>query len=165
MNRIKLGPLAKLSSPPPSSSQLNTETHVAHHSASEFEYSIFIPMHYERNYAYPLIVWLHSNTDDERQILQVMPQISTRNYAAICMRAPDRDPVQGYRWLQSLDSIDAAQNRIERAIDCARCRLNVDHAAIFIGGLGSGGTMAFRIAFRQPHWFAGVFSVNGRVPC
>src|SRR5262245_30987235 len=42
---------------------------------------IITPLHYERNYAYPLIVWLHGPDDDERQVTRVMPHVSTRNYA------------------------------------------------------------------------------------
>ena len=48
---------------------------------------LFVPLHYEPNYAYPLIVWLHGAQDDERQLKRVMPFISLRNYVAVAPRA------------------------------------------------------------------------------
>src|SRR4051794_5650794 len=44
--------------------------------------ALFTPLHYERNYAYPLIVWLHGPGDDERQLKRIMPLVSMRNYGA-----------------------------------------------------------------------------------
>ena len=46
-------------------------------------HALFVPMHYEPNYAYPLLVWLHGPGDDERQLQRVMPLISLRNYMAV----------------------------------------------------------------------------------
>src|SRR5437016_9189131 len=51
--------------------------------AREETHCIFTPLHYERNYAYPLIVWLHGPRDNERQVAQVMPLVSMRNYIAV----------------------------------------------------------------------------------
>ncbi|HTU26025.1 MAG TPA: hypothetical protein VMF30_11540 [Pirellulales bacterium] len=45
--------------------------------------TLFAPLHYESNYAYPLIVWLHGPNDDERQLKRVMPFVSLRNYVAV----------------------------------------------------------------------------------
>ena len=48
--------------------------------------ALFAPMHYESNYAYPLIVWLHGANDDERQLKRIMPFVSLRNYVAVSPR-------------------------------------------------------------------------------
>ena len=48
--------------------------------------ALFAPLHYEKNYAYPLIVWLHGPGGDEGQLKRIMPCISTRNYAAVAPR-------------------------------------------------------------------------------
>ncbi len=34
--------------------------------------ALFAPLHYERKYAYPLIVWFHGNGNDERQLMRIM---------------------------------------------------------------------------------------------
>ena len=48
--------------------------------------SLFTPLHYERNYAYPLLIWLHGKGGNEHHLRQVMPKISMRNYAAVAPR-------------------------------------------------------------------------------
>ena len=52
---------------------------------------IVTPLHYERNYAYPLVVWLHGPGGDERQVTRVMPLVSSRNYAAVGPRGTIAD--------------------------------------------------------------------------
>lgn len=130
------------------------------------QHCIFTPLHYERNYAYPLIVWLHGSQDDERQVTRVMPHISTRNYVAVGPRATvacggDYD---GYRWSQSARHIALAHERVVSAIAAARRWLNICPQRIYLAGLGSGGTMAFRLALAQPQEFAGVLSFGGAFP-
>lgn len=54
-------------------------------------FSLFSPLHYEPNYGYPLLVWLHGPRDDERQLTRIMPLVSLRNYVAVAPRAPGID--------------------------------------------------------------------------
>ena len=76
-------------------------------------HALFAPLHYESNYAYPLIVWLHGANDDERQLKRIMPFVSLRNYVAVSprgtvaadLRAEDR---------KSADSINAYAKAAER---------------------------------------------------
>ena len=51
------------------------------------QYSLYVPLHYERNYAYPLLIWLHGPSDDERQLRTIMRHISVRNYVGVAPRA------------------------------------------------------------------------------
>ena len=51
-------------------------------------HATFAPMHYEPNYAYPLLVWLHGYASNEHELRQVMPQVSMRNYVAVAREAP-----------------------------------------------------------------------------
>ena len=46
-------------------------------------HSVFVPLHYEANYSYPLLVWLHGPGDDERQLKKIMPLISMRRYPGL----------------------------------------------------------------------------------
>ena len=61
--------------------------------AGDFAHALFAPIHYEPGYAYPLIVWLHGCGGDERQLRQLMPLLSLRNYLAVA-RAGCRCPAR-----------------------------------------------------------------------
>ncbi|MEX2113773.1 MAG: PHB depolymerase family esterase [Pirellulales bacterium] len=125
---------------------------------------IFTPKHYERNYAYPLVVWLHGPNDDERQVTRVMPLVSDRNYVAVGPRGTVPGPSAGFTWSQHPDEIERAEGRVIAAIAAAQAWLNIEPARIFLAGLGAGGTMAFRLALAQPQRFAGVLSIGGAFP-
>ncbi len=129
-------------------------------------YCIFTPKHYEQNYAYPLIVWLHGAEDDERQVTCVMPHVSDRNYVAVGPRgtAAAADGAAGYRWEQIPRQIATAETSVMASITAARRWLNVAPSRIFLAGYGDGGTMAYRIAMMRPDVFAGVLSFGGAFP-
>lgn len=129
--------------------------------------AVFAPMHYESGYAYPLIVWLHGEGSDERQLLRVMPQISLRNYAAVAPRGADCDAAAnrtGCRWLPIDLCFELAASRVEQCVRLAQRRFNIAPHRVFLAGFDSGGTMALRLAFAQPERFAGVISLCGRFP-
>ena len=73
-----------------------------------------------RNYAYPLIVWLHGANDDERQLKRIMPFVSLRNYAAVAprgtVRADEAAGRLGCSWSQSEDHILLAEHRALEAV-------------------------------------------------
>lgn len=128
-------------------------------------HTLFTPQHYEPNYAYPLVVWLHGMHGDERQLQKVMPLVSMRNYAAVGVRGPlpalDRG---GYHWPQTEDSIQVAEQRIFEAVQFAREKFNINPGRIFVAGYECGGTMALRMALRNPHRFAAALSIGGSFP-
>ncbi len=161
MNRIKLGPLANQAAPDTNRPTISQDQQFR---GQGFEHCFFIPMHYEFRHAYPLVVWLHSAGNNHRQILDVLPKISTRNYVGVAVRGPDVQPDSGNGWLQSPDSIETAQNNVRKAIDIALGRFNINRSRIFIAGRDSGGTMAFRLAFARPDLFSGVASIGGSLP-
>jgi phospholipase/carboxylesterase len=126
---------------------------------------IFTPLHYERNYAYPLVVWLHGPDDDERQVTQVIPLVSSRNYVGVGPRGTlPGDLADSYRWAQDASHIVLAEQRVLSAVAAARRWLNINPSRIYLAGYGCGGTMAFRIALNAPRRFAGVLSVGGPFP-
>ena len=128
--------------------------------------TLLAPHHYEPNYAYPLLVWLHGPGDDEQQLLRIMPHVSLRNYVAVGPRgcsAPEPG-TPGFRWRQGHAAIDAAERRILDCIDIASKRYHVAADRVFVGGFQCGGTMALRIGLRCPDRFAGAFSIGGRFP-
>jgi phospholipase/carboxylesterase len=143
-------------------------TFLAAKTGLERERAFFAPVHYEPNYQYPLLVWLHGRTNDERQLLWVMPRVSDRNYVAVAPRglrvaSADWD-AESTGWSQSSEVVAQAEQRIFDAIDAAGQRFNINPARVFLAGSDCGGTMAFRIAMSHPDRFAGVLSIGGPFP-
>ncbi len=136
--------------------------------AHDYSHSLFGPKHYEGNYAYPLIVWLHAPGNDERQLVRIMPSISLRNYVAVAPRGVQTDDGSSarrqYGWPQTPQEIQEAEARVYHAIEIAKQKFHVDDDRIFLAGFGAGGTMSFRLAMNDPDRFAGVMSVCGAFP-
>ena len=128
--------------------------------------SFFVPIHYEANYQYPLLVWLHNDGFNENQIDHVMPHVSTRNYLATGVRGTRAADSVGHQfdWHDSPAAIDAAHDKVLAAVDQACQRYSVHSSRIILAGYRSGGTMAMRIAMRNPDRFAAVASLGGRMP-
>jgi phospholipase/carboxylesterase len=133
---------------------------------SQDVHAIFTPLHYERNYAYPLVVWLHGPDDDERQVTRIMPMVSARNYVGVGPRGTleSAAPLGGFRWSQRPRHIALAERGVLAAVAEARRWLNIAPERIFVAGFGCGGTMAFRMALDHPRLFAGVLSIGGALP-
>jgi phospholipase/carboxylesterase len=147
-------------------------------------HALFAPLHYERNYAYPLIIWLHGRGDDETQLRRIMPLVSLRNYVAVAPQGTQRvecPPVAetlseeetrglartlplGFEWRQTEDQIHQAAQRVLECLAAARSRFHVAADRVFLAGYDCGGTMALRLALREPRRFAGVLSLGGRFP-
>lgn len=129
-------------------------------------YSLFTPLHYERRYAYPLLVWLHGKASSERELRQLMPHVSVRNYVATAPRGTmaARESGRSFTWDQSSASIGEASERVRQCIDAAAHRFHVNSQRVFIAGNGHGGTMALRLALQHPEWFAGAVSLGGPMP-
>ncbi|WP_165440452.1 alpha/beta hydrolase [Rubripirellula amarantea] len=127
---------------------------------------VFTPLHYTPSYKYPLIVWLHSNGHNERQVNDVMPHISLRNFLALGVqgnRAVDSGGTR-FDWHESPGGIGIAHDSVAIAIDEIRDRYSVHPQRIVLAGYGAGGTMALRLAMRSPGQFAAAVSLGGRMP-
>jgi phospholipase/carboxylesterase len=124
---------------------------------------VLAPLHYERNYAYPLLVWLHDDGGSERELNRVMPLVSLRNYVSVAVRGTFESG-QGYDWPQSPESITAAEGRVADAVRYVRDRFHIHSERVFLAGCGAGGTMALRLALRSPEAYAGGASIGGSFP-
>jgi len=127
-------------------------------------YALFAPLHYERGYAYPLLVWLHGEGGSERELRQLMPHVSVRNYVAAAPRGDSLVPGARQAWEQSPQAISEAAERVLECIDASKRRFNIHAKRVFIAGNGRGGAMALRLALRFPEWFAGAVSLGGPMP-
>lgn len=128
----------------------------------------FGPKHYEPNYAYPLVVWLHGRGGDERQLVRVMPTISLRNYVAVAPRGfrpgGEFSNRPGFLWPQTDDCIQEAARRVAEAVEAAQRKFHVARDRVFLAGFDAGGTMALRVAMSDPSRFAGALSICGEFP-
>jgi phospholipase/carboxylesterase len=135
----------------------------------EYPYTQFVPLHYEQNYGYPLLVWLHGGGDSEKQLRRIMPLVSMRNYVAVAPRGTQEVPNRagngrGFQWLQTPAHVSQADEAVRAAIAQTQRRFHIRHDRIFLAGYESGGTMAFRIAAEHPEQYAGVLSLCGPFP-
>ncbi|MCO8124427.1 dienelactone hydrolase family protein [Stieleria sp. TO1_6] len=125
--------------------------------------TFFVPLHYESNYRYPLIVWLHSDGFNENQVCHVMPHVSTRNYLATGIRAPKSSDASGHRfeWGGGVTALESAERTVLQAINRAADQYSVHAERIVLAGYQRGGEMALRIAMQNPELFAAAISLGG----
>ena len=167
MNRFHRAAENRPPKPAQPGSEYGIESGLFSRPASQTPRALFAPLHYERNYAYPLLVWLHGPGADERQLMRIMPVVSMRNYVAVAPRGlpilqPDGKEVWG--WSQSPEQIQQAEQQILDCVEDAQRRFHIAPNRLFLAGFDSGGTMAFRLAMSYPRRFAGVLSIGGGFP-
>lgn len=162
MNRIQ--PLEAVTEAPLSATDPSLDWAVFQHDDGPTPCSLFAPLHYESNYAYPLLVWLHGPGGDERQLKKLMPLVSMRNYVGLGIRGTAPNAGAGYTWIERPDHVAHAEQRVLDAVDLARGRFHIHARRIYLAGFDVGGTLAFRLALANPDRFAGVLSVGGRFP-
>ncbi len=182
MNRLQFGPLAlveeNLNRPTAGSissvedsvednPRMRTETVAAglptKMGQAVYPHSLFIPSGYEKNYSYPLVVYLHDEQQNESMIHQVMSQISYQNYVGASFASP-LSPGLKCSWGQCEDVIELSDLALAQCITAVKRRLNINADKVFLAGTGAGGTMAFRLALQNPSLVAGVISINGDLP-
>ncbi|OHB77398.1 MAG: hypothetical protein A2W31_05965 [Planctomycetes bacterium RBG_16_64_10] len=136
--------------------------------ASATRHAVFAPMHYEPNYAYPLLIWLHGWGDSETQLRRIMPIVSMRNYVAVAPRGTvavaGRTHPAGFGWCQDEDGVVLAGAHVADCIAQVRQRFHLATNRIFLAGYAEGGSMALRLALIEPHSFAGAASLGGAFP-
>lgn len=151
--------------------------------SSSFAHILASPVHYEPNYAYPLLIWLHDSGKSEIELFDVVPKISAQNYVAVAPRGlanvtrrivrsrihnclvdekswsePQND------WPETEFGISEAENLVFESLGQAVGKFNINPRRIFLIGRGTGATMALRIGLRNPSEFAGVISIDGAFP-
>lgn len=151
---------------------INTETGSFSPASPSTKYATFAPLHYEREYAYPLLVWLHGpGKSGESHLKRVIPGLSLRNYVAVAPRGitvpvPEaKDSSETfYSWEQTPQAIMESEEIIFTAIEAAMHRFRIAPENVFLAGYAEGGTMAVRLALEYPDQFAGAASLCGEFP-
>lgn len=129
----------------------------------------FLPMGYEPNYPYPLLVFLHGDGGSEEQVLRLAPRVSRRNYIAIGLRGPE---VIGERpdgrvccgWGSDGQYQQTLEDYLVRAVEETRRTYHVHSERIYLVGVCEGATEAYRLALSMPERIAGVIALNGELP-
>ena len=114
----------------------------------------FLPVHYEPNYAYPLIVYLHAHGSNEEQVLRYAPHISRRNYISISLRGMHATMVKknlkhndAYTWGPDGSNDAMVEDYIFNAIEKTQDSYNINLNRVFLAGFCEGATLAYRMAF------------------
>jgi phospholipase/carboxylesterase len=110
---------------------------------------VFVPEHYEPNYAYPLIVWLAPPAAPRRRLYRLMRIVSERNYFGVSVPLVDADVVE--------------EQLFETFVRLRR-RYHLHTERVYLLGFGDAGTQALKTALRRPAWFAGVAAISARWP-
>jgi phospholipase/carboxylesterase len=130
--------------------------------------SLFVPEHYEPNYAYPLIVWLHGAGGSERELAERMPHVSTRNYLGLALRGPlpssSGPDAGGFRWSFSERALADLEGELHETVRRLRRRYHVHSERVFPVGFDEGGTVALQLLLRRPEWFGGAVALAARLP-
>jgi phospholipase/carboxylesterase len=174
MNRLQFGPLALMDSSL-GETQHNPLTLAAAQAAAaraaaakiaqtdRTTQRLFIPAGYEKNYAYPLLIFLHDDHQNAGALHRIMPEISVQNYVGAAFTSPCSQRLGG-AWSQDERGIADSLDGMEYCLQNACQRLNVNTEKVFLVGAGSGGQMALRLALTCPEKVAGVISLNGELP-
>ena len=128
----------------------------------------FAPVGYEPRYAYPLIVFLHGDGGNEKQILRLAPRVSRRNYVAIGLRGPvnlgpNRKGELGFSWGDD-SHLPMIEEYLLQAIQQTRLHYHVHSERIFLAGYAEGATLAFRMGLQFPDNINGIIALNGHMP-
>lgn len=125
---------------------------------SDWPVSIYVPERYEERYAYPLVIWFHSDANDEDQLEQVMSSVSSQNYVGLALRGNTmHETAGGFRWDGS--SLLFGSVPLQDLLHVTTCRLrrafHIHSERIFLAGSGHGADVALQTMIQRPEWFAG----------
>lgn len=127
--------------------------------------SVYIPEHYEPNYAYPLVVWVERGESPFHGLHQVVPVISERNYVGLSLQI---DPLNaGGEYAEGEfprpDRTDLEDMLCEQIRELRR-EIHIHTERIFLAGFGEGASAALEMGLARPEWFAGMACLATRFP-
>ena len=131
------------------------------------ESPVHLPPHYEPNYAYPLVVWLHDAEWTARELLDLMPRISPQSYLGLAIEGltPTNRFASGpMSPTGSLDPLDGLLETLKDVARQMRREFHVHSERIYLAGFGDQASVALRMLLRRPEWFAGALAFGLRDP-
>lgn len=125
---------------------------------SDWPVSIYVPAHYEENYAYPLVVWFHDSGCHEGQVEPVIGAISRQNYCGLGIQGnlALNDGVS-FGWNTELLEYGTIPLRDLLGVTIRRLRqaFHIHSERIFLAGSGAGADVALNQLSLMPDWYAG----------
>lgn len=128
-----------------------------------FSEAVFVPEHYERGYAYPLLVWLVDEPHNKYDIHSWMPAVSERNYFGLsCSVRPwlSQDPTQHV----SEEKLAQLAEHLRKSVVQTRLSYHVHSERVVLVGHGATTSLALTLLLSRPEWFAGAALLHGDVP-
>lgn len=121
---------------------------------------VYLPTDYQPKYAYPLVVLFHADGECEDHAARFVPQLSRRNYVALCLRGAEKrglraDGRPAFGWGT------AADRGAKAALAHALNQYSVHPDRVFLVGVGEGAAAACRFGLALGHRVAGVVALNG----
>ena len=135
------------------------------HFALPDESPVHLPPHYEPNYAYPLIVWLHDAEWTARELLDLIPRISPQNYLGLAVEGltpTNRFASGSMSPVGSLDPLDGLLETLKDVVPQMRREFHVHSERIYLAGFGDQASVSLRMLLRRPEWFAGALAFGVR---
>lgn len=133
--------------------------------AGKMPVSLFFPQGYEPRYAYPLLVFLHGQGENENQWIDAVPSLSRRNYIAIGLRGLTRvqrpDGSSGYGWGGHRRCDGLIEDYVLTAIKETMRACHIHSERIFLAGMCEGASIAYQLGLSFPDRFAGLIALNG----
>ena len=109
----------------------------------------FLPIGYEPNYAYPLLVLFHGRSGEEEQVLRLAPRLSRRNYICIGLQGPESvrsgpDGRTGFCWGQQEAPDAVVEEYVMRAVEQTRRSYHVHSERVYLAGFCEGAANSSR---------------------
>jgi phospholipase/carboxylesterase len=140
-----------------------------------FDATVYVPEHYEENYAYPLIVWIPPSGGSSRDVHRIVPRISTRNYLGVGLHGLGVERHQKLKHTaesssqsgrsDSQQAVAEFAERLYERVRGLRREYHIHSERIFAVGMGEGGALALRLLLAKPEWFGGAIALGARLPC
>ncbi|MFN0054845.1 MAG: hypothetical protein ACKV0T_21955 [Planctomycetales bacterium] len=110
---------------------------------------VFVPEHYEANYAYPLVVWLTAQGNPASDARRLTRSLSERNYfgAALPLGEPE-----------------TLENRLVQRMADLRRQFHLHSERVFVAGCGEFGSAALQLGLAHPEWFGGMIALDAWMP-
>lgn len=140
----------------------NFQVTVRQRDQDTFRYQVALPLEYDPQFRYPLLIVLRSQMQTLEQTVRSWAgdgsEVGLARKRGYIVIAPEyvADNENQYRWSPS------SHRRVLAVLRDARRRFAVDSDRVFLAGVGMGGDAAFDLGMARPHEFAGVMPICGR---
>ncbi len=125
---------------------------------------VYLPTDYQAKYAYPLVVLFHAAGESEEHAARLVPQLSRRNYIALCLRGS----VDLGRRADGRPAFDWAAVATDRGVKAALAHVRAEYSVhadrVFLVGIGEGAAAAYQLGLSMGDRVAGVVALNGALP-